>query len=129
MNSQISLVQPLLGLLFVLLAMGATLWILRKLQDKKNIFGGKSIQIIEAASVGTRERIVVASVDNRRLVLGVTAQQVNFLVELDSIDPETGQSTSPDKGGQAGASGSGNDFQSSLRTSIERILPSAEKKD
>jgi len=88
MNGELSLVQPLLGLIFVFLAMFGAFWIVRKLQDKKNIFGGKAIHIIEAASVGTRERVVIASVEGNRLVLGVTAHSINLLTELERTEED-----------------------------------------
>jgi flagellar protein FliO/FliZ len=88
MNGELSLVQPLLGLIFVFLAMFGAFWIVRKLQDKKNIFGGKAIHIIEAASVGTRERVVIASVEGKRLVLGVTAHSINLLTELERTEED-----------------------------------------
>jgi flagellar protein FliO/FliZ len=115
MNGELSLVQPLLGLVFVFLAMFGAFWIVRKLQDKKNIFGGKSIHIIEAASVGTRERIVIASVEGKRLVLGVTAQSINLLKELEQAEGETSTSsiTQPEK----------ESFKTQLTQSLSSVLP------
>jgi len=55
---------------------------IKSLQNKKNIFGTRSIQIIEATSVGTREKIILVDVGNKRLVLGVTSQNINVLTEL-----------------------------------------------
>jgi flagellar biosynthetic protein FliO len=83
MDSSISFVQPLVGLVVTFVFLGLVLWGVKALQNKRNIFGSRSIQIIEAASVGTRERVVIADVGGRRLVLGVTAQNVNLLTELE----------------------------------------------
>ncbi|NRP14438.1 MULTISPECIES: flagellar biosynthetic protein FliO [unclassified Marinobacterium] len=87
MDSSISFVQPLVGLVVTFVILGLVLWGVKALQNKRNIFGSRSIQIIEAASVGTRERVVIADVGGRRLVLGVTAQNVNLLTELDKDVP------------------------------------------
>jgi len=115
MNGELSLVQPLLGLIFVFLVMFGVFWIVRKLQDKKNIFGGKSIHIIEAASVGTRERIVIASVEGKRLVLGVTAQSINLLKELEQAEVETSTSTIAQKENES--------FKTQLTQSLNSVLP------
>ena len=69
MDSSTSLLQPLLGLLITFTVLGLVLWGVKALQNKRNIFGGRTIQVIEAASVGTRERIVIADVSGRRLVM------------------------------------------------------------
>ncbi len=47
-------------------------------------FGGNSqgIKITAAASVGTKERLVIVEVENQRLLLGVTAGQINLLKDL-----------------------------------------------
>ena len=120
MNGELSLVQPLLGLIFVFLVMFGVFWIVRKLQDKKNIFGGKSIHIIEAASVGTRERIVIASVEGKRLVLGVTAQSINLLKELEQAEVETSTSTITQAEKES--------FKTQLTQSLNSVLPQRGKK-
>jgi len=56
MEQQLSFLQPILGLVFVLILIGFLFWMIKSLQNKKNIFGTRSIQIIEATSVGTREK-------------------------------------------------------------------------
>jgi len=115
MNNELSLMQPLLGLTFVFLAMFGAFWVVRKLQDKKNIFGGKSIHVIEAASVGTRERLVIASVEGRRLVLGVTSQSINLLAELEQA--EVDENTS------ATAQSENMPFKAQLKRSLSSVLP------
>ena len=115
MNGELSLLQPLLGLVFVFLAMFGAFWIVRKLQDKKNIFGGKAIHIIEAASVGTRERIVIASVEGNRLVLGVTAHSINLLKELEQAEVETSSSTITQTKKRS--------FKTQLTQSLNSVLP------
>jgi flagellar protein FliO/FliZ len=82
MEQQLSFLQPILGLVFVLILIGFLFWMIKSLQNKKNIFGTRSIQIIEATSVGTREKIILVDVGDKRLVLGVTSQNINVLTEL-----------------------------------------------
>jgi len=86
MSEQISIVEPILALVAVFIVMAGVFWGLRRLQEKRNIFGDRSIQVIEAASVGPRERVVVISIDNKRYALGVTAQSINVISELDVDD-------------------------------------------
>jgi len=116
MNGEISLVQPILGMMFVLIAMFGAFWVVKKLQNKANVFGGKTIQIVEAASVGTRERLVVAHVDGRKLLLGVTAQSINMLVELEMTDVDIDRSVPEKQKVDAG-------FQARLAESIKQIMP------
>ena len=114
MNGELSLVQPLLGLIFVFLAMFGAFWVVRKLQDKKNIFGGKAIHIIEAASVGTRERVVIASVEGKRLVLGITAHSINLLTELEQTEEHGDAVIHESKKGS---------FKNQLTQSLGSVLP------
>ena len=116
MNGEISLVQPILGMMFVLVAMFGAFWVVKKLQNKANVFGGKSIQIIEAASVGTRERLVVAHVDGRKILLGVTAQSINMLVELEMTEGDLEESILEKNKVDVG-------FQARLAESLKQIMP------
>ena len=86
MSEKISIVEPILALVAVFIVMAGVFWGLRRLQEKRNIFGDRSIQVIEAASVGPRERVVVISIDNKRYALGVTAQSINVISELGDVD-------------------------------------------
>jgi len=86
MSEQISFIEPFLALIAVFIVMAGVFWGLRRLQEKRNIFGDRSIQVIEAASVGPRERVVLVSIDNKRYALGVTAQSINVISELSGVN-------------------------------------------
>lgn len=80
-----------LGLLVPLIAVTAgllaLLWWLRRGQSLQ---GGRGpLKLVQAVAVGGRERVVVLDAQDRRLVLGVTAQRVELLAELRRDDAST----------------------------------------
>lgn len=64
-----------LGLLFGLA------WLYKKLAIK--LPGSNHIKIVSSVMLGPRERILVIEVQGKQRVLGVTANQINMLFELD----------------------------------------------
>lgn len=64
-----------LGLLFGLA------WLYKKLAIK--LPGSSHIKIVSSVMLGPRERILVIEVQGKQRVLGVTANQINMLFELD----------------------------------------------
>ena len=64
-----------LGLLFALA------WLYKKLAIK--LPGSNHIKIVSSVMLGPRERILVIEVQGKQRVLGVTANQINMLFELD----------------------------------------------
>lgn len=70
----------------VTLAMAAMLWWLRR---GRGLRGGRQgpLRVVQAVAVGSRERVVVLDAQNRRLLLGVTANRVELLAELRQDDP------------------------------------------
>lgn len=64
-----------LGLLFGLA------WLYKKLAIK--LPGSSHIKIISSVMLGPRERLLVIEVQGKQRVLGVTANQINMLFELD----------------------------------------------
>ena len=65
------------------------LWTLRKLQSGSSLLRKSTarLQALETLSVGTRQKIMLIRVDEREILLGVTAQQMTVL----SPWPETTQ--------------------------------------
>ncbi|MCA1929418.1 flagellar biosynthetic protein FliO [Rheinheimera sp.] len=64
-----------LGLLFGLA------WLYKKLAIK--LPGSSHIKIVSSVMLGPRERLLVVEVQGKQRVLGVTANQINMLFELD----------------------------------------------
>lgn len=89
MTPDFSIVKPILSLFVVIGLIVGILWFFKKIQNKPNIFGQKSLNIVEAISVGTREKVVLLDAGKKRILLGVTAHTVTHLADLDqdgSID-------------------------------------------
>lgn len=80
-----SLLVPLIAVTASLLAL---LWWLRR---GRALGGGTRgpLKIVQAIAVGTRERIIVIDAQDRRLLLGVTAQRIELIAELRTDEPST----------------------------------------
>ncbi len=76
-----SLLQVFIGLVAVLLLIGATAWVAKRFGVAQ---GGPSslLRVLSSASVGTRERVVVVEVGESWLVVGVAPGSVNILTTL-----------------------------------------------
>ena len=71
------------GLLFVLLLILGGAWLFRR-YGQLPIAGKNLINVLGGVSVGPRERVVVLSIDETRLVVGVAPGQVRTLYVLNS---------------------------------------------
>lgn len=75
--SQLELLRLSLSLIVVVALIFLAAWIARRsglLRSK-----GQSIQILASQSLGSRNSVVVIEIEQQRLVLGVTPQQINLL--------------------------------------------------
>ena len=77
----------LLGIIVLILAAA---WIVKRVlpgtvQGRTN----SGLKVSASASLGARERVVIVNVEDARLVLGVTAQQVTLLHTLPPAPPES----------------------------------------
>ena len=80
----LSTAWSLLMLLLVLAAIPLALWVLKRLQEvQPRGAGPRPLAIAAQLPLGARERVVLLRVQDRLLVLGVTAQQVTLLGEGD----------------------------------------------
>ena len=89
--------QYLFSFIFVIGLLLALLWTLRKLQGGASLLGKNTqrMQTLETLSVGTRQKIMLIRVDDREILIGVTAQQLSVLTPW----PEAGtpDAASPEK--------------------------------
>lgn len=76
-----SLLQVFIGLVAVLLLIGATGWLAKRMGMTR---GGTSglLHVVGSTSVGARERVVVIEIGESWLVVGVTPSSVNSLMTL-----------------------------------------------
>lgn len=69
----------LLGIIALILAVA---WLVKHTGFMGKVAAGRGLKVSASASLGPRERIVVVDVEDARLVLGVTASQINVLHKL-----------------------------------------------
>ncbi|MCU6173481.1 flagellar biosynthetic protein FliO [Citrobacter cronae] len=93
MNTQATVSQPsavpgsplvqvsgaLLGIIVLILAAA---WVIKRLGFTPKSAGTRGLKIASSTSLGPRERVVIVEVEDARLVLGVTASQINLLHTL-----------------------------------------------
>ncbi len=75
------LVKVLASLALVFGLMGLSLWALRRMQLKlqSGANGQRQMRLVETLSVGPRQKIVLMEIDEQRLVIGITAQNMQAL--------------------------------------------------
>ena len=76
-----SLWPSLFAFVLVLAAIPVAAWLLRRAQSVRFGAGGP-LSVASAVSVGTRERIALVRADSKWLVVGITPNSINLLVEL-----------------------------------------------
>jgi len=103
--------QYLFSFVFVIGLLLTLLWTLRKLQNGQSLLRKHTqrLQTVETLSVGTRQKIMLIRVDDREILLGVSAQTMTVLT------PWPEQDTAPTQG-------SGN-RSANLETSPETLTP------
>lgn len=110
-----SLVQMLFGLALVIALLFGCLWIIRRLSARRG--GAAAIQVLGAAAVGPRERVVLVQLGEQVLVLGVAPGSVSKLHEMKRDDLPLASL------GSSSASGAGNppspNFSSWLKHALE----------
>lgn len=79
----VDLLQYLVSFAFVIALLLGLLYALRKLQTG-SVFAqrGQRLQIVEAVSLGPRQKVVLVRVDDHEVLLGVSAAQINLLDTL-----------------------------------------------
>ncbi|MEW5562272.1 flagellar biosynthetic protein FliO [Enterobacter asburiae] len=86
----------LLGIILLILAAA---WLAKRFgfNGVKNS-ATKELKVSASAALGQRERVVIVDVEDARLVLGVTANQVSLLHKLPpkTVDPEAPNPDAPD---------------------------------
>ena len=89
--------QYLFSFIFVIGLLLALLWTLRKLQGGSSLLGKNThrMQTLETLSVGARQKIMLIRVDDREILIGVSAQQMSVLAPWpDACSPDV---ASPEK--------------------------------
>lgn len=77
-NSTTSLLSMLLGLFFVIALIIVVAWGVRRFSTL-HASGGRHIKVLSATAIGARERLALVEVGDKRILIGVTPQQINTL--------------------------------------------------
>lgn len=85
--STANLATTAMGLLVVLAVMLVLAWLVRRFVQTPGL-GKGAVRVIGGVSLGARERAVLLSVDNRRILVGIAPGQVRTLIDLGPTGPE-----------------------------------------
>jgi flagellar protein FliO/FliZ len=76
-----------MALLIVVACVLACGWLARRMGSRP-LAPGKMLRVVSSTGLGQREKVVIVEVRGQWLVLGVTAQQVTALAQMDAPAPE-----------------------------------------
>lgn len=74
-------------LLLVIVSIPVVLWLVKRLSQLPQRGEHAALQVEASLPLGVRERIAVVKVGERHLVVGITAQTITMLAELDQALP------------------------------------------
>ncbi|MFV9325811.1 flagellar biosynthetic protein FliO [Citrobacter europaeus] len=120
MNTQATVSQPaavpgsplvqVSGALFgIIVLILAAAWVIKRLGFAPKSAGTRGLKVTASTSLGPRERVVIVEVEDARLVLGVTASQINVLHTLPAAPAEAEEK-----------SASPADFQAMMKSLLKR---------
>ncbi len=75
------MVSMFLSLFIVIFLIFGMAWLYKK--TVLRMPGSDAIKVITSLQLGTKERLLVVEINGKQHVLGVTSQQINYLVALD----------------------------------------------
>ncbi|MFN5511857.1 MAG: flagellar biosynthetic protein FliO [Burkholderiales bacterium] len=104
MNTAPSIWPALLAFVVVIALIPAVMWVLKRLQGGLQA-GGRGIALIGGLALGPRERVALIEVQGRRFLVGVTAQSVNLIAEVQTEPNSPGASQGASQGSGSGISG------------------------
>jgi len=82
-----SLAGMVLALLMVLALILGMAWLLRRLSGLGGLQGPDGLRTIASLSVGPKERVLIVQAGEAQLLVGVTAQQITLLHQLEKPLP------------------------------------------
>ncbi len=96
----------LIGIIALILAAA---WVIKRMGFAPKGNSVRGLKVSASASLGPRERVVIVEVENARLVLGVTASQINLLHTLPPAENGTEAPVAPPA-----------DFQNMMKSLLKR---------
>lgn len=103
------LVQVSGALLGIILLILAAAWVIKRLGFASKGGSTRGLNVTARTSLGPRERVVIVEVEDARLVLGVTASQINVLHTLPPAPVVADENPAPPA-----------DFQSMMKSLLKR---------
>ncbi|ATF50008.1 flagellar type III secretion system protein FliO [Citrobacter freundii] len=103
------LVQVSGALLGIILLILAAAWVIKRLGFASKGGSTRGLNVTASTSLGPRERVVIVEVEDARLVLGVTASQINVLHTLPPAPVVADENPAPPA-----------DFQSMMKSLLKR---------
>lgn len=77
-------------LIIVLILMVGALYLFKKFMGARLASGGKNeIKLISSFFLGNREKLIVVEVEGKKLLLGVTSNNISLLKELEKTDEKS----------------------------------------
>jgi flagellar protein FliO/FliZ len=76
-----AVLQWVFALLFVLIAFGCLVWLLKR-SGHFALTGKNQMSVVSALSLGMREKLVLVNIGEKQLLLGVTPGRIDKLLEL-----------------------------------------------
>lgn|SRR5690554_7404287 len=86
--SEADVLRVIVALVFILMVLLAGAWAVRRTGLARGA-GAQSLRVLASQNLGGRALVVIVEVEDARLVLGVTAQQVNLLHTLPPASPDS----------------------------------------
>lgn len=80
------MVSMLLSLFAVVILIVAMAMLMKRLNP--NLGNSENFKVIRSMPLGNRERLLVVEIDNKQHLLGVTANSINYLYQLEQPLPE-----------------------------------------
>jgi len=77
------MIQSTGALLIIIILLFALRKILKRLPNRYRQKRGQRLLIIDSLALGPRERVVVAKIGDQHILLGVTAQSIQFLCQVE----------------------------------------------
>lgn len=87
--NEADVLRVIVALVFILMVLLAGAWAVRRVGLARGA-GTQSLRVLASQNLGGRALVVIVEVEDARLVLGVTAQQVNL---LHTLPPASSEST------------------------------------
>lgn len=75
--------KVVLALIVILAVMGVIIYVIKKIKTS-SCFSNKTMAIIATLFLGNKERLILVTIDGQKILLGVTAHNIQKLLLLDN---------------------------------------------